>query len=172
MRSSLRHSRINRLPFDMTIIAPDIEMITPKAFVAVNFSLRNRAEEIAMNIGHVAIMSDARLASIIFSALKNIALYAKTPVIPSRTMGMAWDFFGAGSLPSMFQVRTIRSVEAMAYLKNAIEKGPAFWETCLPAMKVPPQNIVVNANFRYIVIASTVFYFAGLHSEQSARKRQ
>lgn len=132
----------------MTIIAPDIEMTTPKAFVAVNFSLRNRADEIAMNIGQVAIMSDARLASIIFSALKNSALYAKTPVIPSRTMGMTWDLFGVGSLPSMFQVRAIRSTEATAYLKNAIEKGPMFWETYLPAMKVPPQNTVVNTNFR------------------------
>jgi len=83
-----------------------------------------------------------------------MALYAKMPVIPSRITGIIWNFFNGGTLPSIFQVSKIRSIEAVANLKKAIEKAPTFWETNLPAMKAPPQNIAVNNSFAYIFIAN------------------
>ena len=40
----------------------------------------------------------------------------------------------------------------MTNLKKDAEKGSTFLATILPAIKVPPQNIAVNINFRYIII--------------------
>jgi hypothetical protein len=54
----------------MAIIAPDTEMIIPVIFSVFSFSLKKIAENSAINMGLLAMMMAARLASMSFSPLK------------------------------------------------------------------------------------------------------
>jgi len=130
------------------MIAPVTEMIIPATFTVFSFSLKIKAAKRAINTGLFAIISDARLALIILSPLKKNTLYANTPVIPRRIIGMTCPLFRSGSFPSVLQVSRRRKTEAIANLKNDPEKGPTSCATTLPAIKVPPQKIAVKNSFK------------------------
>ena len=130
------------------MIAPITEMIIPTTFTVFSFSLKMKAAKRAINTGLFAIISEARPALMTLSPLKKNTLYANTPVIPRRIIGMICPFSRRGSPPSYLQVSRRRKTEAIANLKNDPEKGPTSCAITLPAIKVPPQKIAVSINFK------------------------
>ena len=141
-----------RFPLDITITAPVTEIRTPANLRSVSLSLKISQDRRVMNIGLLAMIMEARPASINLSPLKKKTLYANTPVSPRRITGKICFLRIAGKLPSIFQVIRIRKNDAVKNRRKEAENGPTFWARTLPAINVPPQKAAVKNSFIYIII--------------------